>query len=529
MEEDLSSKYRARGGVASAGPVRRPRAGGTDGDRPTVSHARSERAGRFSAHARREPPLEQEEEAPPPSEADKRQAEADEMFFSMLRGGDDSAPPPQAGVSKAKRPTADTKRRQRPAWNNGADKSAPDEPVRPAWNSDLGSDGPGSAESSAAPRRRPAAKKPSSGGVKTDPKNWEAPPYRGMVRFLPSGDTEVVMGGEDGATRPARVVQVAADDDDDFFDDLDESSQAFVRSKPPPHRTEEKPPTWLQDEEDTLASPPRQPSRKPSGGLGHRAPWRGSAADEDDEPLPTKNTPPPAKARPGRAPRAAEYGPDAVPRAGKALIGRSPDGTEPLHPDERPLDALKPASGPPEEEEAEDNGERVECTSCGRKFRPDALEKHAKVCRKVFQQKRRAFDSTSHRMPVEALEKTASSTVGPKRSRRGGREPPGGGGGVSIPGAGKDRSKAWRSKSSAFRDAMRAARIITQAEKEGKDIRDLPPMPSAAPAEDMVSCPHCGRTFNPSAAERHIPHCANTKARPTRLIKGGGTGAWKRS
>lgn len=27
-------------------------------------------------------------------------------------------------------------------------------------------------------------------------------------------------------------------------------------------------------------------------------------------------------------------------------------------------------------------------------------------------------------------------------------------------------------------------------------------------------CPHCGRTFNFLTAERHIPHCQKTRARP---------------
>lgn len=42
-----------------------------------------------------------------------------------------------------------------------------------------------------------------------------------------------------------------------------------------------------------------------------------------------------------------------------------------------------------------DNGpdNRIECSSCGRKFKEEALEKHAKICKKVFVQKRKKFDS----------------------------------------------------------------------------------------------------------------------------------------
>ena len=31
---------------------------------------------------------------------------------------------------------------------------------------------------------------------------------------------------------------------------------------------------------------------------------------------------------------------------------------------------------------------------------------------------------------------------------------------------------------------------------------------------DFRQCPHCGRTFNPKAWERHVPHCAKTRNRP---------------
>jgi len=38
--------------------------------------------------------------------------------------------------------------------------------------------------------------------------------------------------------------------------------------------------------------------------------------------------------------------------------------------------------------------EMVECPEgCGRKFKESALERHVRVCKKVFQQKRKAFDT----------------------------------------------------------------------------------------------------------------------------------------
>jgi len=38
----------------------------------------------------------------------------------------------------------------------------------------------------------------------------------------------------------------------------------------------------------------------------------------------------------------------------------------------------------PEELVEEDDGTRIECATCGRKFKPEAIEKHERICVKVF-------------------------------------------------------------------------------------------------------------------------------------------------
>lgn len=43
-------------------------------------------------------------------------------------------------------------------------------------------------------------------------------------------------------------------------------------------------------------------------------------------------------------------------------------------------------------EQLRDDGERIPCSSCGRKFNSTAISKHEKICYKVFQQKRKAFN-----------------------------------------------------------------------------------------------------------------------------------------
>ena len=103
-------------------------------------------------------------------------------------------------------------------------------------------------------------------------------------------------------------------------------------------------------------------------------------------------------------------------------------------------------------------------------------------------------------------------------------------------------SQRWKAESAQFREAMRNSRLIAQAEKEGKDLSTIdfgPSDPNAQPQVcsdpttalrncpsqrrrltgvcgaqmEMCGCPTCGRNFSKEAAERHIPSCAQRKAR----------------
>ena len=112
------------------------------------------------------------------------------------------------------------------------------------------------------------------------------------------------------------------------------------------------------------------------------------------------------------------------------------------------------------------------CADCGRKFNEKALARHVKICKKVFQKKD----------PAQASK--------PATTKR-------------AVGLGKPKPKAS---------------VKARGRKEGG-------FGGGPAAEDLVPCPHCQRTFNKEAAKRHIPRCANTKAKPNLLKKGGGIGA----
>ena len=50
------------------------------------------------------------------------------------------------------------------------------------------------------------------------------------------------------------------------------------------------------------------------------------------------------------------------------------------------------------EEDDGEEGERLECAGCGRKFKPESLQRHKKICKKVFQSKRKTFDMKKQRI-----------------------------------------------------------------------------------------------------------------------------------
>ncbi|WAR18287.1 ZC21C-like protein [Mya arenaria] len=138
-------------------------------------------------------------------------------------------------------------------------------------------------------------------------------------------------------------------------------------------------------------------------------------------------------------------------------------------------------------------GKLKACYNCGRKFAVDRLEKHEKACKNVTK-KRKVLDSSKLRTRGTEMEQYVAR-AGKKRAVE------------------KPKSKNWRQQHESFIEAIRYAKKVTQIEKEGGNVADLPPPPRLE-NPDYVQCPHCTRKFNVSAAERHIPHCANTRAKP---------------
>lgn len=112
------------------------------------------------------------------------------------------------------------------------------------------------------------------------------------------------------------------------------------------------------------------------------------------------------------------------------------------------------------------------CTICNRKFNASSLAKHRKICTKVFQRKRKPFGPDGERMQrkQELAEKAQENSN-------------------------KDRAKpAWQHQHEVFQHSVKSAK---------GDESDLPP-----PEDTRTPCPHCGRKFERTVAEKHIPSCA---------------------
>ena len=156
-------------------------------------------------------------------------------------------------------------------------------------------------------------------------------------------------------------------------------------------------------------------------------------------------------------------------------------------------------------------GGLLPCAVCGRKFSADRLGVHQNICRKAHNNRRPVFDGASMRQRAMAEE---NGLAAPPRRRPGRRRPQSSDARPPAP-----PKKNWRAESNAFRAMVRDARRMTVAEKAGVPLRDIQPSRAAQDAYDLETsdfrqCPHCGRTFNPKAWERHVPHCAKTRNRP---------------
>lgn len=156
------------------------------------------------------------------------------------------------------------------------------------------------------------------------------------------------------------------------------------------------------------------------------------------------------------------------------------------------------------EDEGENEIEDIETypcrAGCTRKFTLKALPRHEKICKKVFQSKRKVFDTTEQRYDEEVLEqiKKAQKNNKTKKDDKPKKE---------------GKVAKWKLESAQLKMASRQARgVDVKNTEEAKLVKIME-------KQDTINCPHCGRNFSEIAGNRHIPFCAEkskaSKSKPT--------------
>jgi len=172
-----------------------------------------------------------------------------------------------------------------------------------------------------------------------------------------------------------------------------------------------------------------------------------------------------------------------------------------------------------EADDVEDDGiERIECDGCGRKFKEEALEKHGKICKKVFQSKRKAFNTKNMRI-IDSEHATILKQKEMEEKKKGKQ------GNVVAKQNMNNKKAKWKKQSEEFRAIMKSGKTTTGFGTEtnfgkggsknnlggkmlGKNV--LPSnhvnVPSAI-TEDYNHCGLCNRRYNENAYIKHLPTC----------------------
>lgn len=149
---------------------------------------------------------------------------------------------------------------------------------------------------------------------------------------------------------------------------------------------------------------------------------------------------------------------------------------------------------------------RVPCSRCGRCFAPDRIAKHQFICAGLKHGPPRKPQVVPRVAACNVRTETGPSAAAftvPHSGR---------------PGVSRRGSSKWRHDSNAFREAIRAARGARGGGSGGGVYSDRSSTGAYSGGRTGSSrfeaCPHCGRTFAPTAWERHVAKCASIVNRP---------------
>ena len=131
----------------------------------------------------------------------------------------------------------------------------------------------------------------------------------------------------------------------------------------------------------------------------------------------------------------------------------------------------------------------MECSAgCGRKFNPDSIEKHEKVCKKVFQSKRKEFNTMAQRIVEKDQVKLMNKGKAVEKKLEQQKK--------------NEKMPKCKAESLAFRAVVAAKSNGPVDPKQQRELEQA--MKEAA---GYIKCQFCGRQFNDTAGKRHIPFC----------------------
>ena len=183
----------------------------------------------------------------------------------------------------------------------------------------------------------------------------------------------------------------------------------------------------------------------------------------------------------------------------------------------------------PEDALTATDDDHIHCEDCGKSFAPPTYNRICKEynnkgvlkCVAMYHSKRKVFNSAAVRIQgneafskedQKAAVKARKAIVAEQKQKEKLEEL-----GISTSKPTDNKAK-WKEESNAFREAMKANRMMDKAKKEGKPV-DYYLEPSTGPSipSDYIQCPHCARNFNQQAGTRHIPMCNKNKKKGSRF------------
>ena len=148
----------------------------------------------------------------------------------------------------------------------------------------------------------------------------------------------------------------------------------------------------------------------------------------------------------------------------------------------------------------EEGEEKGTCSHCGRNFVLNALEKHERICQKVFQKKRKAFNTQKQR--INDSEQAALMKQGQMEEKRNEKK------GINQ---NKSSIPKWKLQSEEFRQICRGgSEPISNKNKNtfnseiSKNYANYKP---SVITDSYIPCKFCNRKYNEEAYKKHLNGC----------------------